>query len=650
MSIVKMKRLRLLGLLTERDELLNRLLALGCVEITESAGKLADPEYAALLHKDATNFSNFRADNSRLSSALATLKKYAPVKSGLFIKRREITEKEFFSPALWDETLDVVGKINSLEREISRAYADKAKLLSLKESLTPWQSLDIPLNTVETKETDVLFGMIPAAYPFGEMEAAIQEEAGLAYTTLASSDKEQHYFVVIYHKSVADKVLDVLRKYAYSTAAFKDVAGTAAENRKAIDEKIASIHEKINSRSQEIASYAGHRENIQVCIDRSVQEMSREAAKEKLLSTDCIFSLEGWAATNNLDNLTATLSSYTCAWELADPEEDDEVPTLLENSNFIRPINMVTEMYSLPAYKGIDPNPLIFPFFVLFYSIMFADMAYGAIMFLACFIIKKKYNPKGTMGYICGLGIIIGILTAICGFLTGGLFGDAVSVIAETFFGVTDFALWCIVNPLEEPMTILVFGIVLGCIHMLFGQCIHIYMGIRDGKGIGKLDNSLDVIPWWLVFAGIALFVLQGSAVLLIVGVASLILTQGRHKKGFFGKLFGGIASLYDITSWLGDVLSYSRIMALMLATTVIASVVNILGSLAGSWFVFIPVFLFGHIFNMGINFIGTFVHAARLQYLEFFSKFYEGGGIPFAPLAYNTKYVDIVTEKQGVK
>lgn len=199
-------------------------------------------------------------------------------------------------------------------------------------------------------------------------------------------------------------------------------------------------------------------------------------------------------------------------------------------------------------------------------------------------------------------------------------------------------------------MTILVFGIVLGCIHMLFGQCIHIYMGIRDGKGIGKLDNSLDVIPWWLVFAGIALFVLQGSAVLLIVGVASLILTQGRHKKGFFGKLFGGIASLYDITSWLGDVLSYSRIMALMLATTVIASVVNILGSLAGSWFVFIPVFLFGHIFNMGINFIGTFVHAARLQYLEFFSKFYEGGGIPFAPLAYNTKYVDIVTEKQGVK
>lgn len=650
MSIVKMKRLRLLGLLTERDELLNKLLALGCVEVTESASKLADPEYAALLHKDATNFSEFRTNNTRLSSALATLKKHAPVKSGLFIKRHEITENEFFSPALWNETLDVVGKINSLEREISRFYADESKLLSLKESLTPWQSLDIPLDTVETRDAAVFFGMIPSAYSFEEMEAKMKEDAGLVHVILVSSDKEQHYYAVIYHKTAAEPLFEVMRKYAYSTAAFKDVAGTAAENIKAIDEKIANIHTEIDNRSKEIASYAGHRENIQICIDRSVQEMSREAAKERLLSTDSIFSLEGWAAVNNLENLTAMLSSYTCAWELSDPEEGDTVPTLLENSNFVKPVNMVTEMYSLPVYKGIDPNPLIFPFFVFFYGMMFADMAYGIIMFLACLIIKKKYNPKGTMGYICGLGVIIGIVTAICGFLTGGFFGDAISVIAETFCGIPDLELWCIINPLEDPMTILIFGIVLGAIHMVFGQCIHIYLGFRDGQGIGKFDNVLDVLPWWTVFAGIALLALQGSAVLLIAGVLFLICTQGRHKKGFFGKLFGGIASLYDVTSWLGDILSYARLMALMLATTVIASVVNILGSLAGSLIVFIPVFLFGHTFNMGINIIGTYVHAARLQYLEFFSKFYESGGIPFKPLAYNTKYVDIVADSQEVK
>lgn len=650
MSIVKMKRLRLLGLLTERDELLNKMLALGCVEVTETASKLADPEYAELLHKDGTEFSEFRTNNTRLNSALAILKKHASLKSGLFVKRREITEDEFFSSDLWTNTLGVAGKINTLDREISRLYADESKQLSLKETLTPWQSLDIPLEMAETKDAAVFFGMIPAAYPFGEMEAKLVEEAGLAQVILVSSDKEQHYFVVVYHKTVADNVFEVLRKYAYSTAAFKDVTGTAAANIKAIEDKIANIHVEIDNRSKEIASHADKRDDLQVCIDRSVQEMSREAAKERLLSTDSIYSLEGWAAGNKLDELTELLSSYTCAWEMTDPTDDDQVPTLLQNSKLVNPINMVTEMYSLPSYKGIDPNPLMFPFFIFFYSMMFADMAYGTIMFLACLIVKKVYNPKGTLGHICGLGIIIGIVTAICGFFTGGCFGDAIPVIAETFLGKPGVELWCIINPLQDPMTILIFGIVLGCIHMVFGQCIHIYMGIRDNEGIAKFDNALDVIPWWIVFAGIGVMVLNGSAVLLIIGVLSLICTQGRHKKGIFGKIFGGVASLYDVTSWLGDILSYARLMALMLATTVIASVVNILGSLAGSLLVFIPVFLFGHIFNMGINVIGTYVHAARLQYLEFFGKFYESGGIPFKPLAYNTKYVDIAPAKQEVK
>ncbi len=651
MSIVKMKRLRLLGLLTERDELLNKLLALGCVEITETADKLADSEYAELLRRGTSDFSGARNENIKLNSALTTLEEHASLKSKLFLKRREITEEEFFSSALWNDTLAIADKINSLEREISRLYADESKQLSLKESLVPWQSLDIPIETGGTVDTSVFFGMIPSAHQFSEMEVALAEAADLVHVICASSDKEQHYFIVIYHKTVAETVFEVMRKYAYSSASFKDMTGTASDNILAIEAKMAEIKAEIENCSKEIASYADKRDDLRLCIDRSVQEMARESAKDRLLSTDSIYSLEGWATEPKAAALAELFSSYTCAWELSEPEDDDVVPTLLHNSKFVDPINMVTEMYSLPDYKkGIDPNPLMFPFFIFFYSMMFADMAYGTIMFLACLIIKKKFKPKGTLGHICGLGVIIGIVTAIFGFFTGGCFGDAIPVFCETFLGMPGVELWCIINPLEDPMTILVFGIVLGCIHMIFGQCIHIYIGFRDNKGIAKLDNILDVIPWWVVFAGVGLLVLKGSAILLIIGVVSLIATQGRHKKGIFGKLFGGVASLYDVTSWLGDILSYARLMALMLATTVIASVVNILGSLAGSLLVFIPVFLFGHTFNIGINVIGTYVHAARLQYLEFFGKFYEGGGVPFDPLKYNTKYVDIVPSNQGVK
>ena len=210
------------------------------------------------------------------------------------------------------------------------------------------------------------------------------------------------------------------------------------------------------------------------------------------------------------------------------------------------------------------------------------------------------------------------------------------------------FCAGLIVNPVNDPMTVLIMAIAIGCVHLVMGQCIHIYMGFRDGKLSGGVDALLDVVPWWIVFAGIAVIALLGSPVLLIIGVLSLICTQGRHAKGFFRKLFGGVKSLYDITSWLSDVLSYARLMALMLATSVIAQVFNTLGALPRNIIVFVLVFLIGHVFNIGVNLIGTYVHAARLQYLEYFGKFYKEGGIPFRPLKYDTKYVDINDEEEN--
>ena len=221
------------------------------------------------------------------------------------------------------------------------------------------------------------------------------------------------------------------------------------------------------------------------------------------------------------------------------------------------------------------------------------------------------------------------------------------------FFPEHVITLPALINPLQDPMTIMVIALGLGVLHMLFGQCVHIYMEARDGR---LLDGILDVVPWWIVFAGIALAALQGSAVVVLVGFLALLFTQGRHKKGIVRKLLGGLASWYDITSWLGDILSYCRLMALMLATSVISQVFNILATLPGEGLpkpvgilVFLVIFLVGNLFNMGINIIGTYVHAARLQYLEFFSKFYKEGGVPFNPLKYQTKYVDVTTDSGEV-
>ena len=653
MSIVKMKRLKLLGLLEERDAVLSRLQQLGCVEITETAEKLADPEYAALLHRDVTALSDYRNINTKLSATLEILKKHAPVKTGLFLKRQDISRGDLFSESLWSETLDVVEKIGALDAHINKAYAEKSKLSATQESLAPWATCDIPLDTAGTTDAAVLFAGIPAAASFEEMEAKLYEEGDPIELFKVSSDRDQHYFVVICHRTVLAKATDIMRPYGYTVPSFKDLQGTAAENIAAIDKDIAEIDADIAESAEKIKSFAYIRHDLQLCLDRSTQDMMRETAKERLLATDRIFALEGWAATTKLDELETMFSEFSCAWDLTDPEEGDTVPTLLKNPKWMRCINMVTEMYSLPAYNGIDPNPLIFFTYVFFFGFMFADVGYGLIILLVSHLVIKLYNPKNTMGYMFHLGRYLGFSTAVCGLLIGGFFGDVITVFPENFMGLTvdqlpawiqNFSNGFVMNPLNQPMTVLIVAVVIGVIQLLFGQLVHIYMGFRDGCA---LDYILDVVPWWILFGGIAGTFFTGSILWLIIGVLVMILTQGRHSPTLFGKFFGGLKSLYDITSWLSDVLSYCRLMALMLATSVIASVVNILGSMPGSIIAFVIVFLVGHVFNIGVNLIGTYVHAARLHYLEFFGKFYKEGGIPFKPLNYNTKYVDILEEEK---
>ena len=401
-----------------------------------------------------------------------------------------------------------------------------------------------------------------------------------------------------------------------------------------------------------IRGLGDQRTELKLAFDQFSQDAAVEAVKDNNLTDGTIVFLEGWAAVPKLDKLEKELNALECAYDLTDPEEGDQVPTLLDNPKWMRGINMVTEMYSLPAYDGIDPNPLIFFWYIFFFGFMFADVAYGIIILLACIIISKKYKPKNTLGYMFSLGKWLGGSIIFCGIFAGGFFSNVIPTFSETFLGITQdqFPQWLqafcnglVVNPVEDPLTVLILAVALGCVHLVFGQCIHIYMGFRDGEG---LDSLLDVVPWWILFAGIAVLVLNGSALVVLLGVIALVCTQGRHKKGIFGKLFGGVASLYDVTSWLSDVLSYARMMALMLAGSVIGMVFNTLAAMPKSIIVFVIVFLIGHTFNIGVNLVGTYVHDARLQYLEFFGKFYKEGGIPFKPLKYNTKFVDVIEEE----
>ncbi len=648
MAIVKMQRLRLIGLEEERSALFARLQHLGCVEITESESKLSSPAWSALLRRDASSVGDVKTKLSQVTGALDALKKYAPKKSGLFTIRSNLSEQEFLDTAALENALTVVADIQKSLSRISRLQSQENHLASTRAGLVPWQSLDLPLTGASTPHVRITLGVFPATYSLGTVTAKLEEAAPLSQLIPVFQDRDQHYAVLLCHREETNEADQALKPFSFSNVQFRDMTGTPAENLARLDQEAANLAGERQEAESAIAAYGDARDQIRHCYDRLQQEFDKELARERLLTNGTILFMEGWAVAAKADQLTRELGAFTCAFEFSDPTPEDTVPTLLKNPKWMTPINMVTEMYSLPAYNGIDPNPFIFWFFIFFFGFMFADIAYGIILLIGCSLIVWKVNPKNTMGYMFRLGRYLGISTFLMGIVTGGFFGDVITVFGENFLGykgVNAISLPSLINPLQDPMVVLIIAICIGAVQMLFGQCIHIYMEIRDGH---PLEGFLDVVPWWIVFAGIGCMAALGTGPLvLLLGVLALICTQGRHKKGFFGKLFGGIGSLYDVTSWLGDFLSYSRLMALMLATSVIASVMNILGSLPGNIIAFFIIFLIGHTFNIGINLIGTYVHAARLQYLEFFSKFYKEGGVPFKPLSYKTKYVDVLTAEK---
>lgn len=392
-------------------------------------------------------------------------------------------------------------------------------------------------------------------------------------------------------------------------------------------------------------------------MDRSTQDIAREEAISHLIGTDNVFYLQGWIPAEAEPRLTEILNGFTCAWETEIParEEYGEVPIQLKSNKLTAPYNVITEMYSLPAYNGLDPNPFIMPFFALFFGIMFADMAYGLIMAAAGIAALRLMKPKGTMKNMMGLLIQCGISTFIIGFFTGGFFGDAVSVVGGIFgkdwtlvphLGTirigSDIAIDLPLNLLEgnNPLYVLILAMILGVIHLAVGVAIGTYLNIKDGNWLSAAAD----LSWWVIFAGIAVMVLSGSPVVLYVGIAIMVVSAFLQGKGF-GRVTGIFGAVYNgVTGYLGDILSYSRLMALMLAGSVIASVFNQLGALGGI-LLFIPVAIIGHFLNFALNLIGCFVHTMRLQFLEFFGKWYRDGGRPFRPLNYNTKYVDIKEE-----
>ncbi len=643
MAIVKMKRIRAIAMASRREELLQGLLHLGCVEISEPDGRLADPRWSALLGRGTSRLVSAKEDISNAETARTAIEKYAQIKGKLLSRRRTVTEAEFLSDGAVDHAKAVSLEVDGLLQTLSRLQGEESRLLARQAALQPWKSLDMDLSMEGTAHAVFRTGVLPGGADVGAIRVEIGASDAAAELLEIGADKQQKYCLLLCHRADEARVMELLRPHGFSVTTFQGIDGTPAEELGRLDGRLEEVRRQQDQSREAIAGHGVSQDALQLYADRLRTEESREANAERLMTDGTIVFFEGWAPAEKMADVGALLDRLGCAWEAADPTEEElpDVPVSLKNNWFTRPLNMVTDMYSLPSYNSVDPNPLMAPFFILFYGMMMADMGYGLLMAIASVVIMKKSDPNGpTMRHMIPLLGLCGVSTFIWGALTGGFFGDFLTQIVKLTTG-GDFALPALFSPLNDAVPVLIGSLILGVCQVFTGMAVSMVKQIRRGETVAALCNEG---AWFLVFilAGLCAAGVLTLKVTLIAALVVLILTQSYGKKGF-AKITGVFGSLYNgITGYFSDILSYSRLMALMLAGAVVAQVFNQLGAMTGNVIAFILIAAIGNALNFALNLLGCYVHDMRLQCLEFFGRFYEDGGKPFRPLEIGSKYVDV--------
>ena len=563
-------------------------------------------------------------------------------------------------------------KLVGMEKEISALKAKIVKLENQTEELKPWLNLSVPLNTSGTKRCSFFAGTLPESLnevQLMEKMAEIAPDLDKFEIEILSGDQDRTYLAVICMKEEEQETEDALRKLGFSRASGVYKRKPADEVTQ-IEAEIDKAHVQISNLILKIKDLKDERDHLRLMSDYYKLRAEKYDVLGKLPQTQSVFAIGGYIPERCADTLKNELeSNYDAAVFIENIKDDEEAPVILDNNKFARTGEGVLTSFGLPRKGEIDPTFIMTVFYVFLFGIMLSDAAYGAIVSIVCGVALVKFPRMGeNLKKSIQLFFWCGLSTVFWGLMFGGIFGDAIDVIATTFFHVKLAegetllpALWFV--PLDDPMKMLVYSMLFGCIHMFTGLAIKGYMCLRDRDYMGFL---CDVVFWTMLLLGLIFILLPTSLfesisqmkftfpsivnslaeISAVAGAVGILMFSGRDHKNIFVRIALGAYDLYNITGWLSDVLSYSRLLALGLATGVIASVINQMGSMVGKGPVgvvlFVLIFIVGHAMNLAINLLGAYVHTCRLQYVEFFGKFYEGGGREFKPFHPNTKYVEI--------
>lgn len=667
MAIVQMQRMNIFGLHKNRKQILERIQQWGLMEVDI---QLDDAAFTP--QQTATERQQFDRQVQTLQQALELLDRYAPAKAGLFasLAGKEPVSREDYAALVRDQQA-VMRQANDLldmEKEIAGNKAVIAKLEAQIESLTPWLALDVPLDCPGTGKTKLLCGTLPGQWSQEALALKLAEllpEVEAYDASIIWQDRDACYVTLVGLATQVQEVEDALRSCGFAKPTVSSTRAPRAEC-EALRDQIRGLEADIAEVEARIRGQKSLRQSFRIAADYYRTRADKYEVLGQLPQSASTFFISGYVPVDRAEDFARELERrFDAAVELEALSEEEDAPVLLRNNGFGRMFEGVLASFGLPGKGEIDPSFITACFYVFLFGLMLSDAAYGAIVSIACGFALLKFPRMGeNLRKSLQLFFWCGISTVFWGVMFGGYFGDAVNVISRVFFGreVTVPALWFV--PINEPTRLLVYSMLFGLIHMFTALGIKGYlcMKARDYAAL-----VCDVLSWVVMLLGLIIILLPtdifygisqmefnfpawvttAGTAMAAIGALTILFMSARSNKKFGLRIALGAYDLYNITSWLSDVLSYSRLLALGLATGVIAEVINQMGSMMGSSvfgvILFVIVFLAGHTLNLAINLLGAYVHTCRLQYVEFFGKFYEGTGRAFKPFKNETKYIDVM-------
>ena len=665
MGVAKLKKAELYYHKSVHEQIAAALQETGACQIisTTEENQPRPAEIEALISKNEEKLADVRYLNRTLTPHYVDP---VPALDRMLGERPEVTMSELEELASKTDLKAVCDKTRAIEHETGEVRLKLSEARLNVSILSSVGFFEYPLSVI-TEGTQTLTGLVGTikAEKVEGLRAALGEFSLFAQDTeliIAPYDEKNKtqdlYVALLYSRSVESAVKELCAKNGLSLveipAAFTD---TVLEEQEKYSSAIAELEAKEADLATKLAAVAQETvPTVQKLSDYYNSLATRYNGTAQSDETECTMLTKFWLPAKRADEIKQKIEAISTDIELtlADPEPGEEPPSLLNNGCLVRPFNILTELYSSPTYRGIDPTPLLAPFFWIFFGMCLGDAGYAIVVFGTIMYVFKKYKKMslGVKDFI-KLFLFCSVSTFIYGIISGSFFGNFIDSFVPILVPLKNSLM--LVDPMTNPMQVLGISLLLGVVHLMFGLLIAAFDKLRSGQFIDAIGND---ISWFLLIVGLCLFgvgtggmipphFVQIGQVMAILGAVIIFLYAGKEKKGIISKIISGFLALYGSTSYLGDILSYSRLLALGFGSAVIGMVINLLGGLAADipyvgWLVAVVVIIGGHIFSIAINILGSFVHPLRLQYVEFFGKFYSGGGEPFTPLTLSQEYVNV--------